>query len=93
MKKHDENKDLKLFTYAGRVNYADKTLRAAKGAVIGIRMWGRIDFLTKYCGWHFMWDNTATVNRYINNDSANKVDVRAKKKEAKAPKLTDKRKK
>lgn len=93
MKKHDENKDLKLFSRIGRVNLGDNTLRASKKATIGIHMWGRIDFLTRYCGWHFVWDNTASTKPYKEDDTSKKADIRAKKKEAKAPKLTNKKRK
>ena len=63
-KKHDENKDLRCFSRVGKINYSDKTLRASKNVTIGIHMWGRIDFLTHYCGWIFIWDNTAGVGGY-----------------------------
>lgn len=61
--KHDENKDLRSFSRIGKVNIGDKTLRASKASIIGIRMWGKIDYLTKYCGWHFIWDNSAGVGK------------------------------
>lgn len=93
MRNHDENRDLKLFSRIGRVNLGDNTLRASKKATIGIRMWGRIDFLIHYCGWHFVWDNTANVKSYNEDDTPKKVDTRTKKKEAKAPKLTNKKRK
>ena len=63
-KRHDENKDLKSFSRVGKINYSDKTLRASKSAIIGIHLWGRIDFLTHYCGWHFIWDNNAGIGGY-----------------------------
>lgn len=93
MKKHDENKDLRLFSRIGKVNIGDKTLRASKSTIIGIHMWGRIDFLINYCGWHFIWDNTVSINRYNIDDTSKTNDIRTKKKEAKAPKLTNKKKK
>ena len=63
-KRHDENKDLKSFSRVGKINYSDKTLRASKSAIIGIRLWGRIDFLTHYCGWTFIWDNNSGIGGY-----------------------------
>lgn len=68
-KKHDENKDLRCFSRVGKINYSDKTLRASKKVTIGIHMWGRIDFLTHYCGWTFIWDNTARVGGYYDDES------------------------
>ena len=68
-KKHDENKDLRCFSRVGKINYSDKILRASKNVTIGIHMWGRIDFLTHYCGWTFIWDNTAGVGGYYDGES------------------------
>ena len=91
MKRHDENKDLRSFSRIGKVNYGDKTLQASKTATIGIRLWGKIDYLTHYCGWHFMWNNAigvGVVNTTANDDSSSKPS----KKAAKEHKLTDKTK-
>ena len=93
MANHDENKDLKSFSRIGRVNYSDKTLRAAKGTVIGIKLLGKIDFLTKYCGWVFIWDNKATAGKIVTEKANDKQNARAAKKVKKEPKLTDKTKK
>ena len=81
MAKHDENKDLKSFSRIGKVSLGDKTLRASKNATIGIHMWGKIDFLTRYCGWHFIWDNSAGVGmtKYDDNDNPARTDKKAKK--------------
>ena len=70
-KRHDENKDLKSFSRIGKVNLSDKTLRASKNATIGIHMWGKIDFLTKYCGWFLIWDNNAGVGMPKSEDNDN----------------------
>lgn len=89
MAKHDENKDLRSFSRIGKVDYSDKTLQCAKSATIGIHMLGKIDFLTKYCGWHFVWNNNAgnSYNQF-NSDSG----VNIKKKSKKEYQLTDKTK-
>ena len=91
--KHDENKDLRSFSRIGKVNIADKTLQASKSATIGIRMWGKIDFLTHYCGWHFIWNNSAGVGGYSGGKNDSTTSAREAKKAKKAPKLTDKTKK
>ena len=94
MAKHDENKDLKSFSRIGKVNLGDKTLRASKNATIGIHMWGKIDYLIHYCGWHFVWNNQAGTGGYIgSSDDSNKKTYRELKKASKAPKLTNKTKK
>lgn len=92
MAKHDENKDLKSFSHIGKVNPGDKTLRASKNATIGIHMLGKIDFLTHYCGWHLIWDNSAGVGMNKSDNSDNNS-ARANKKAKKEHQLTDKTKK
>lgn len=91
MAKHDENKDLKSFSRIGKVSPGDKTLRASKNATIGIHMWGKIDFLTKYCGWFLIWDNSAGVGISKSYDNTNSA--RTAKKAKKEHQLTDKTKK
>ena len=91
-KRHDENKCLRSFKRIGRVDMYDKTLQASKNAVIGIHLWGKIDYLTKYCGWHFILNKNATPVYTQNFDDSNNNDV-VKKKQKKEHKLTDKTKK
>lgn len=91
-KRHDENKCLKSFNRIGRVNIYDKTLQAPKNAIIGIHLWGKIDYLTNYCGWHFIWNNDATPGHVQSSDD-NNTNSSIKKKQKKEYKLTDKTKK
>lgn len=88
--RHDENKDLRSVARIAKINLGDKTIQASKSATIGIHMWGKIDFLTKYCGWHFIWNNAAGVGGYFSSDA--KPSAREAKKAKKEPKLTNKRK-
>ena len=88
-KRHDENKCLRSFNRIGRVDIYDKTLQAPKNAVIGIHLWGKIDYLVNYCGWHFVWNNDVSPTYNKNLDESND----AKKKQNKEHKLTDKTKK
>lgn len=85
MAKHDENKDLKSFARIGKVSLNDKTLRASKNATIGIHLWGKIDYLTKYCGWHLIWDNSAVATKTYDDSTV-------KKKPKKEHPLTNKKK-
>ena len=79
-KKHDENKDLRLISRVAKVDYSTKTIQAPKTAIIGIRSWGRIDFLERYCGWTFFWNNNIKVPaRLVANDEAAKHKRDAKK--------------
>lgn len=92
-KKHDEAKDLRLLSRKCQINYYDKTIRASKNTIIGNNSWGRIDFLVNYCGWRFIFDNEATVPvTYIDRDG-NPINKKKQKKEDKAPKLTNKKRK
>ena len=68
--KHDENKDLKSVARIAKIDYSNKTIQASKNANIGIHTWGRIDFLTHYCGWHFVWNNSVGVGGYVSDTSA-----------------------
>lgn len=92
-KLHDENKDLRLVSRKAKIDYANKTISAPKSALIGNKTWGRIDYLTKYCGWFFIWNNDVHI---FNKSTSDNDDVKKKRREAKkAAKqntLTDKRK-
>ena len=90
-KKHDENRDLRSVSKIAKISPAQKTIECSKTATNGIHMWGRIDYLTKYCGWVFIWNNNAGTS-YGQFDNVDKS-TRAKKKAQKEPKLTDKTKK
>ena len=92
-KKHDENKDLRLISRIAKIDYAYKTIQAPKTSTIGIRSWGRIDFLTNYCGYVFLWNNSIKIaTRLATNEDVIKH-KRDAKKAAKENTLTDKRKK
>lgn len=88
-KRHDENKDLKSFSRIGKIGYGDKTLKCSKATIIGIHMWGKIDFLTHHCGWTLIYDNRIIVNTKV-DDEDNSRHIKKIKKEHK---LTDKSKK
>lgn len=93
-KNHDENKDLRLVSRIANIDYSNKTIQAPKSAIIGNRTWGRIDFLTHYCGWHFMWNNEVYVSTRTNTTSDNtKNNKREAKKLVKEASLSNKSKK
>lgn len=93
-KKHDENKDLRILSRTIQVNHHNKTLSAPKNSLIGLRSLGRIDYLTHYCGWTFVYNNDVKISRNSsdNNDAA-KRRKREAKKLAKENTLTNKKKK
>ena len=88
-KKHDESRDLRLIARICKVDVGNHTIRANKNTTIGIRTWGRIDFLY-HKGWYFFWDNSVGVTnpRLADAYFGTLKDI---KREAKAPKLTNKR--
>lgn len=89
---HDESKDLRLIGNKLKVDYSNKTIQAPKSAIIGIRTWSRIDYLTHYCGWTFIWNNNVSIrNQRIDSDTTIKR-KRESKKAAKEQTLTNKRK-
>lgn len=90
-KVHDENKDLRSVSRVCHINYSNKVISCPRSTVLGIRMLGKLDYLTHYCGWVFHYDNAAKAS-FITNDS-NATSSRAQKKEKKEPKLTNKTKK
>lgn len=80
MAKHDENRDVRSVSRIAKVNPADRSIQAPKTAVIGIHMWGKIDYLTNYCGYHFYWNNSVGPTNTSNSTSTS---ARAEKKKAK----------
>lgn len=57
-KTHVENNDVQSLARMGRVgvNADKKMLRASKNAVIGIKTWGKIDYLVNHRGWSMVRD-------------------------------------
>ena len=87
-KKHDESKDLFRVSRVCNVDNYDKLIRVRDKSRIGIKTWGRIDFLVHYCNWHCIYDRTAAISD--SSDETNKS-YREIKKENKQRQLTDKR--
>lgn len=93
-KNHDENKDLRLVSRIANIDYSSKTIQSPKSAIIGNKTWGRIDFLTHYCGWTFVYNNDVKVSRYLSTGEENSTKLRKRdaKKAAKEQTLTNKKK-
>lgn len=93
-KKHDENKDIRLVSRIAKIDYSNKTIQAPRSALIGIKTWGRIDFLNHYCGWSFFWNDAVRISGRSNssNDNMN-TNKREAKKLAKEASLSNKTKK
>lgn len=67
MKKHDENKDLKLLSKIAKIDERMKTISISKSQVIGNKRWGRLDYLTHYCGYVLIWNSGNVYNSNIDN--------------------------
>lgn len=93
-KKHDENKDLRMISRVAKIDYAIKHIRIPKEAIIGIKTWGRIDYLVNYCGWTCSYDNSIVVRNSVNTDTTENTKKKKEvRKATKAPKTTNKKKK
>lgn len=91
---HDENKDIRLVSRIAKIEYYNKTIQAPKSATIGNKTWGRIDYLTHYCGWTFIWNNDVRISgKYTTNDDDTTKRKRDAKKAAKENILTNKKNK
>lgn len=93
-KKHDERKDLKCVSRIAEIN--GNHIIVPTNAVIGIHMWGRIDFLVHYCG--YILNHSRTVkssNLKFEDAEINSIltdNIREAKKIKKEHKLSNKKK-
>lgn len=88
-KKHDERKDLKCVSRIAEIN--GNHIINPTNAVIGIHMWGRIDFLVHYCGYVINRGSNTIKPSNLNFEDAT-VSAREAKKIKKEHKLTNKNK-
>ena len=87
MKKHDEKKDLKRVSRVAEIN-GNHIIIPTK-SVIGIRTWGRIDFLVHYCGYVLIRSNNVKASNLNFGDA--EVNAREAKKIKKEHKLANKK--
>ncbi len=88
-KKHDERKDLKCVSKVAEIN--GNHIIVPTNTVIGIHMWGRIDFLVNYCGYVITRGSNTIKPSNLNFEDA-EVSAREAKKIKKEHKLTNKKK-
>ena len=88
MKKHDEKKDLKCVSKVAEIN--GNRIIIPTNTVIGIHMWGRIDFLVHYCGYIFNRSKNVKASNLKFEDA--EVSAREAKKIKKEHKLSNKKK-
>ena len=68
------------------VNYSSKIIQVWKDATdVGNSTWGKIDYLTHYCGWFVSVVKTLNkkVNVFVDNDDSPKYISKANKRESK----------
>lgn len=87
-KKHDERKDLKCVSKVAEIN--GNHIIVPTDAVIGIHMWGRIDFLIHYCGYYLYRAKNVKASNLNFEDAS--VSAREAKKIKKEHKLSNKKK-
>lgn len=87
-KKHDEKKDLKCVSRVAEIN--GNHIFIPVNSVIGIRTWGRIDFLVHYCGYVLIRSNNVKASNLNFEDAT--VSAREAKKIKKEHKLSNKKK-
>ena len=88
MKKHDEKKDLKCVSKVAEIN--GNHIIIPTNTVIGIHMWGRIDFLVHYCGYILTRNKNVKASNLKFEDV--EVSAREAKKIKKEHKLSNKKK-
>lgn len=88
-KKHDERKDLKCVSRIAKID--GNRIIIPINAVIGIHIWGRIDFLVHYCGYVINRGSNTIKPSNLNFEDAT-VSAREAKKIKKEHKLTNKKK-
>lgn len=88
-KKHDEKKDVRCVSRIAEIN--GNHIIIPTNSVIGIRTWGRIDFLVHYCGYVLnRGSNTIKPSNLNFEDST--ISAREAKKIKKEHKLANKKK-
>lgn len=86
-KKHDERKDLKCVSRVAEIS--GNRIIIPVNAVIGIRTWGRIDFLVHYCG-YYLYHSSNVKSSNLNFEDTT-VSTREAKKIKKEHKLANKK--
>ena len=87
-KKQDEKKDLKCGSKVAEIN--GNHIIIPTNTVIGIHMWGRIDFLVHYCGYILNRSKNVKASNLKFEDA--EVSAREAKKIKKEHKLSNKKK-
>ena len=89
--KHEENVDLKLVSRVAKIDTRMKVIQLNKNYPIGIKTWGRIDYLCNILGYRIVTSGIAYGDTFNDNDV--KKHNREVKKQLKAEKANNNMKK
>ena len=89
--KHDENIDLRRVSRIAKIDTRVKVIQLNKSDQIGIKTWGRIDFLCNHLGYRLVKSGIVTGDKF--SDSDIKKSNRDIKKQMKAEKANNNMKK
>lgn len=72
MAKHDESKVLRSVSKIADVDYSNHFISLSRNKIPGIKMWGKLDFLSHYCGWRIFWNSNLVVSNknYTDDDKS-----------------------
>lgn len=79
MIKHDEDKDIKSLSKIAKIDTVNKTIQIAKTQLIGNKRWGRLDYLTHYCGYTLIWSTAGQIAALKAKSSDSETIVKEKK--------------
>lgn len=88
-KRHEEERDLRSVSKIGKVHQGQKVIEISKSQLVGIKMWGKLDYLTHYKGWYLVFTSATVKAQPVNSD---KNSARIEKKMQKEHQLKNKRK-
>lgn len=80
---HDERRAVRILSANPAITINFRTIEVLKGATtVGNKSWGKIDFLTKYCGYHVLFvDLDAKKAKRMEEKAAKEAAKRAERAE------------
>lgn len=89
--KHEESVDVRRVSRIAKIDTHNKLIQLNKGQDIGIKTWGRIDYLCNILGYRLIKSGIVVSDRF--NDADVKTHNREVKKQIKEAKVNDNMKK
>lgn len=85
--KHEESVDLKRVSKIAKIDTHGKVIQINNGATVGIKMWGKLDYLCNILGYRIVKSGVVIGDNFINDDG--KKHNREVKKQIKADKANN----